>query len=189
MIKLNKKNLETDRLILLPYNIIYFEEVFRLISSNKPRLIQSFPKLLKANETLSNSKDYVQQKIFDWNNNKAFAFMISDKGNQNLIGHFNIKDIDWKKKQAELSYFIDGKMEKRGLTTEALQKILSICFLTLKMKNVFSRIVSTNVASQKVAEKSGLKYEGTYYQDYITYDNKVVDTYKYGISEEDFFRR
>jgi RimJ/RimL family protein N-acetyltransferase len=53
---------------------------------------------------------------------------------------------------------------------------------------VFARIVTTNIPSQKVVEKSGLKYEGAFYQDYTTYDNKVVDTYRYGISKEEYER-
>jgi len=87
-----------------------------------------------------------------------------------------------------LSYFIDVDKERKGLITEAIQKIIRLCFMVLPFERVFVRIVTTNIASQKTIEKAGLKYEGAFYQDYTTYDNQIVDTYCYGISKEEFER-
>src|SRR6218665_1137035 len=103
MIKLLKKNIETERLVLQPYQVKYYKDVFALIHKNKTRLTHSFPNMLKATETQDATQDYVQQKIFDWNKNKAFAYMIFHKETQQLIGHFNLKDIDWKKNECELA--------------------------------------------------------------------------------------
>jgi len=186
MIKFQRRNIETERMLLMPYNTKHYKEIFLLIQKNKTRLIHSFPNLLKATETIENTKDYVQQKMFDWNNNRAYGFMMTDKTNHQIIGHFNLKDIDWKARQCELAYFIDEDMEGKGLTTEALNALLQRCFLEIGFNRVFARIVTTNIPSQKVVEKSGLKYEGAFFQDYTTYDNKVVDTYRYGISKEEF---
>lgn len=186
--KLPRKDIPTERLILKPYEIKYYNEVFQLIHKNKPRLVHSFPNLLRATETLENTRDFVQNKIFDWNKDRAYGFMILNKNTNQLIGHINIKDIDWKKNQTELSYFIDVDMERKGLMTEAIQKIIRLCFIVLQFERVFVRIVTTNIASQKTIEKVGLKYEGAFYQDYTTYDNQIVDTYCYGISKEAFER-
>lgn len=188
MIKLQRKNIETERLILQPYQIKYYKDVFTLIQKNKTRLVHSFPNMLRATETETATKDYVQQKIFDWNKNKAFAFMIFYKATNELIGHFNLKDIDWKKKECELSYFIDENFAKKNLSSEAITILLHVCFRIIHFNRVTARIVSTNIASQKLVEKAGLKYEGAFYQDYTTYDNKLVDTYRYGISGEEFER-
>lgn len=188
MIKFQRRNIETERLVLEPYAIKYYNDFFRLIHKNKSRLVHSFPILLRSTETADMTKDFVQQKIFDWNNNRAYSFMIFDKPTHLLIGHFNLKDIDWKASQCELAYFIDKDFEKQGLITEVLNAILRTGFEKINLKHIFARIVTTNIASQKVAEKSGLKYEGAFYQDYTTYDNQVVDTCRYGISREDFIK-
>jgi RimJ/RimL family protein N-acetyltransferase len=188
MQKLHRKNIETERLILQPYSLKYYRQLFELIQRNKPRLTHSFPKLLSATETVEETWEYVQQKTFDWNRNKAFCFMIFQKEDAQLIGHFNIKDIDWKTRRCELAYFIDEAFNSKGLITEAMQRLLQTCFFELKMNHVFVRIVTSNAASQKVAEKVGLKYEGAFFQDYITYDKQVVDTCRYGISKEDYER-
>ncbi|HNK74643.1 MAG TPA: GNAT family protein [Chitinophagales bacterium] len=188
MTKLPKKIIETERLLLQPYHINLYKEVYVLIQKNKARLTHSFPNMLKATQTMENTKDYVQQKSFDWNNNKAFAYLLIDKNSQALIGHFNIKDIDWKKKEAELAYFIDIDYEKKGLITEAMQLIIRLCFTYLPFEHIFARIVIDNLSSQKVVEKSGLKYEGAFYNAYTTYDNMTVDTYRYGISKNDYIK-
>jgi len=186
--KLPRKDILTERLIIKPYEIKYYVEVFQLIQKNKSRLVDCFPNLLRATETLGNTKDFVQYKIFDWNKDRAFGYMVLDKNTSQLIGHINIKDIDWKKNQTELSYFIDVDFERKGLMTEVIQKIIRLCFVVLQFERVFVRIVTTNIASQKTSEKAGLKYEGAFYQDYTTYDNQIVDTYCYGISKEEFER-
>lgn len=188
MIKFQRSTIETERLLLKPYDVKLYKDVYQLIHKNKPRLIHSFPNLLGATETEIATKDYVQQKIFDWNNNKAYGLMLFDKSTQQLIGHFNLKDIDWKKNQCELAYFIDVDYEKQGLITEAMKMLLKIGFEKINFNRIFARIVTTNTASQKVVEKAGLKFEGAFYQDYKTYDNRIVDTYCYGISKEEFER-
>lgn len=189
MLKFQRRNIETERLQLEPYSVMYFKELFSLIQKNKPRLIHSFPKLLNATASIENTKDFAQQKVFDWNKNKAYGFLLFDKKTHQLIGHFNLKDIDWKTRQCELAYFIDEDFEKTGLITEALNRLLEICFNEIKFNHVFARIVTTNIPSQKVVEKAGMKYEGSFYQDYTTYDNRIVDTCRYGITKEDYDKR
>lgn len=186
--KLQRKNFETDRLLLKPYEIKYYNDFFLLIQKNKLRLTESFPNTLKATETPENTKSFVQQKIFDWNNNKAYGFLIFEKSVNQLIGYINTKDIDWKKNQTEIAYFIDEDFENKGLTTEALQIILKISFLLIQLNRVFARIATNNIASQKLAEKVGLKYEGAFFQDYSNSDNEIVDTHCFGISKEEFRR-
>ena len=76
MIKFQRSILETERLFLKPYDIKLYNDVYHLIQKNKLRLVYSFPLLLRATETEIATKDYVQQKIFDWNNNKAYGLSL-----------------------------------------------------------------------------------------------------------------
>src|SRR3954469_11590543 len=128
MIKLHRRIIETERLYLQPYALKHADTLFHLIHKNKPRLLHSFPKLLFATETRDATKDFVQQKIFDWNKNKAYALLLFNKEDHHLVGHLNVKDIDWKLLQCELAYFIDEDFKKQGLITEALNCVLKICF-------------------------------------------------------------
>ena len=189
MIKLLRKNIETERLVLQPYEIKYYNDFFYLVQRNRDRLLHSFPKTIKSTDTIGNTKEFVQQSIFDWNNNKAYSFLIFDKSANQLIGYLTMKNIDWKKNQTELAYFIDKDFEQKGLMSESINIILKICFKVIQFDSVFARIATTNIASIKAIEKVGLKYEGAFLQDHTTYDNQIVDTYRYGISKEEFERK
>ncbi len=188
MVKFSRRIIETERIQLHPYALKYYEPVFLLIRKNKTRLSDSFPNLLKSTETEMETKEFVRRKINDWNRNKTYALMIVYKSNQELIGHFNLKDIDWKTGVCEIAYFIDADFEQRGLATEVIRRMLSVCFDDIALNHVFARIVSDNIASQKAAEKSGLKYEGAFLKSPAIQDNTMLETYRYGISREDYLR-
>ena len=61
--KFQRRTLETGSLFLLPYDIKFYIEVFDLIQKNKERLQDDFHRLLRSTETLTTTKDYVQNKI------------------------------------------------------------------------------------------------------------------------------
>lgn len=188
MIKFPRRIIETERIQLYPYTLKYYEPVYRLVQNNKARLIDSFPNLLRSTETEMDTREFVRRKINDWNKNKTYALMIVYRPNQELIGHFNLKDIDWKAGVGEIAYFIDVGFEGQGLATEAIRCMLTVCFEEIGLNHVFARIVSDNIASRKAAEKSGLKYEGAFLKSQIMLDNTMVETHRYGLSREDYFR-
>ncbi|MBK9329862.1 MAG: GNAT family N-acetyltransferase [Sphingobacteriales bacterium] len=188
MIKFSRRIIETERIQLYPYALKYYEPFFRLIQKNKTRLSDSFPNLLKSTETDTDTKEFMQRKINDWNKNKNYALIIVYKSNHELIGHFNLKEIDWKTGVGEIAYFIDAGFEQRGLATEVICRMLSVCFEDIGLNHVFARIVSDNIASQKAAEKSGLKYEGAFFKSHTMHDHTMVETYRYGLSREDYLR-
>jgi RimJ/RimL family protein N-acetyltransferase len=188
MLNFPVKTIETRRLYLHPYSLKWYKEFHHLVRKNRLRLSDSFSSLLKTTQTEEETYRFIQQKITDRNKQKSFGYMIFLKDSPLPIGHFNIKDINRKNQECEMAYFIDEDYAQQGLISEAFMPMLEFCFDELNMTRVTVRIVTGNAASLKVAEKSGLKYEGTYYQDYLTFDNRPVDTYRYGISRNEFVK-
>lgn len=164
----------------------YYKEVYELTQNNKERLQHNFQRLLANTTTLNATKDYVQSKIYDWNNNKSFAFLILEKSTHQLIGHFNIKDIFWKGRQCELSYFIDINHEGKGLMTEAMNLIVKYCFRHLQLQHILVRILSDNESSRKMVEKCGFKYEGAFYNQSSIESSFVTAMLRYGLSKEEY---
>jgi ribosomal-protein-alanine N-acetyltransferase len=180
--------IETERLLLQPYALNYSASFFELIQDNRAILAESFPLLLSSTATIPDTKDFIQQRIFDWNKNKAFGFFFFLKEKEPLIGYLNIKDIDWKTAKGEIAYFIDRDYYQQGLATEALRELLHICFEELELSHVQARVSTINIPSIKLLEKVGLQYEGTFHKDFITYHKEAIDTYRYGISKESYER-
>lgn len=170
------------QLNLLPYTKGYEVDFLQLVKANKDRLINSFPNLLQKLIEQNNVNLYFEEKIKKWNQNSEFAYLIFYQNV--LIGHFNIKDVDFKKSCAELSYFIDKDFEGRGIVSSIIENRKDFIFNTLNLKTIKARCAIDNKASEKVMLKVGMHYEGTIYQNYIAYDDKIIDTYIYALEKK-----
>jgi ribosomal-protein-alanine N-acetyltransferase len=184
--KIERRQIETDKLILKPYHVGVEADLFRLIQDNLPDLTQSFPQMLSATRTLEDTKEYIQAKIRQWNKNEALPFLIYH--NDVIAGHFNLKDIDWKVPRLELAYWIDHALRRKGLMTEVIAQMLQFGFNGLGMERIMAKVVTSNIASERVLQKAGMKYEGTFIKDYRTFDNRIVDTHIYALTKSDFIR-
>jgi len=187
--KFPRQTIETERLLLMPYQQKYTGEYFTLIQKNKNRLKDSFPTILRSTTSEPDTHHFIQQKIVDWNKNKAYAFLLFYKENRQLIGHLNLKALDWKKRQAEIAYFIDEDFVCRGLTSEAILRVMQIVFNQLEFQRLFAKVIPSNKASVSVLEKCGLRYEGAFFSDFTTYDHQQTDTNCYGITRDVFLRQ
>ena len=186
MNKYFRKHIPTKQLIIQPFNMDICVDFYELVQQNTAWICDNFPTLLKHTLTINDTKNYVQQRIFDWNKDKSYAYIICDVTHKKPIGYFNIKDVDWRKKQCEFSYFIDDKQKNKGLMTEAIQAIILNIFTTTTIQHIVVQINHTNLQSIKVAEKCWFKYEGTFYKPSSNGNNTLTDTAVYGITKEAF---
>ena len=168
-----------DKICLKPYQKGYEEAFFQLVRKNFDRLQNHFPSLLKKNESIENTKTYIDEKIKLWNKCQEFAYMIFNE--QEIIGHFNIKDIDWKKKTVELAYWIDSDSENKGIVTNIVKNRINYIFSELDIIKIIARCHVENMQSEKIMQKCGMHYEGTVHNLYKNYQNISVDTYLYSI--------
>jgi [ribosomal protein S5]-alanine N-acetyltransferase len=76
------------------------------------------------------------------------------------IGIFPQTDIH--RKNAEMGYWLAEDYWGRGIMTEAVKQIIEYGFNTFDITRIFARPFSTNIASQRVLEKSGMKLEGRF---------------------------
>jgi len=166
---------------ILPYQTGFEESFLELVQRNKERLMEGFPNLLQKNEHIIGTKSYFVEKIHQWNKNIAYAYLIFFE--KELIGHFNIKDINVKKSTVELSYFIDKNYEKRGIVFSIIENRKTFIFDVLNIKTIKARCATDNTTSEKVMQKAGMQYEGTIHQNYRSYNNIMIDTYIYSISK------
>lgn len=170
-----------DSIFLVPYQYGFEFDFFNLVQKNMDRLKDSFPNMVRKNETVDGTKGYFEEKNTFWNKNIEYANLIFFE--ELLIGHFNIKDINIKKSTVELSYFIDKDFEKRGIVFQIIENRKKFIFNQLNIKTIKARCNINNKESEKVMQRAGMQYEGTIYQNYKTYDEMPVDTYIYSITQ------
>lgn len=63
------------------------------------------------------------------------------------------------RKNAELGYWLGEKYWGNGILTRAIPQVLAFAFKTYDLSRVFARPFGTNVASQRVLEKTGFTLE------------------------------
>lgn len=164
---------------LKEYELPVAEALYNLVNKNRKRLEQSFPITVDACDTLENAKFLILRFVHERQNGIMLTYGIYLKDNPKLIGHIFAKSIEWKISKCELGYWIDSDYEGQGYATEALNLLTSYCFETLKIKNLFIRIIPGNVASRKVAEKAGFTKQGLLRNDFRTSDDELVDVEYY----------
>ena len=63
------------------------------------------------------------------------------------------------KKNAELGYWIGKEYWNKGIISKAIVQMIDFGFNTYDITRIFAKTFGTNVASQKVLEKTGFKLE------------------------------
>jgi len=116
--------------------------------------------LLPHPYTLKNAKDFIKITKKNQRQKKAFELGIELRETHSIIGMISLMNIDWKNKNAELGYWLGKKYWKKGIMTEAIQLLLQYGFTTSKLERVYAKVLHPNIASAKLLEKSGFRYEG-----------------------------
>ena len=73
------------------------------------------------------------------------------------IGIFPQTDVH--RKNAEMGYWLAEDYWGRGIITGAVERIIEYGFKSFDINRIFARPFSTNLASQRVLEKAGMKLE------------------------------
>ena len=93
------------------------------------------------------------------NPTKAFAIEVNGKP-VGSIGIFPQTDIH--SKNAEIGYWLAEEFWGFGITTHAVKQIVEYGFNTFNINRIFARPFGSNIGSQKVLEKAGMKLEAKY---------------------------
>ncbi len=86
---------------------------------------------------------------------------------------------------AQLGYWIDEEYAGRGFVPEGVALVLRFAFDDLRLHRIEVAIVPRNVASRKVAEKLGLRSEGTA-ERFLQINGVYEDHARYAITSEEW---
>ncbi len=166
------REIETPRLRLRQFTPNDLDDLCRLYSN--PDVMRYVGKGVRTkNETqtaLSSILKYYEPNLGMW------AVIYKDDGK--LIGRCGLWFLD-NTAEVELGYLLDKSYWGKGLATEASHASLKYGFEVVKLEKIVAIARPENIASRRVMEKVGMKYE----KDAYFYNTNVV---YYAISRDDY---
>lgn len=117
---------------------------------------------------------------------RRVQFELVEKSTQTPIGLIGFDALNWPNRFGEISMMIgDPTMWNRGYGTDAVQLLLKYGFDELNLHKILTMILAPNRAALRVAEKCGMRLEGTFKADYFL-QGTYVDDLVYSILETEW---
>lgn len=148
--------LETPRLQLRHLNINDLEELYALYRD--PEIRRYFPEGVLSYEDTREELEWFLNGHPEYPELGLWATV--QKGSGTFIGRCGL--LPWEidgKLEIEIAYLLDKHFWHQGLATEAANGILSYAFERLNLTRLICLMDPENIASQKVAERIGMKLE------------------------------
>ena len=178
--------LETERLILRPFELSDTESVYRNLASD-PDVVRFM--CYEVCESLEAAHKHIEQWLEYFNKltpgSSWCLFSIVLKSGGELIGTIDFHENDREAHAAEIGYQLGKAWWGNGYATEALRAIIDYCFESVDLNRLWADHDSRNIASGKVLRKAGMLYEGTARQCYVR-KGHVADKVSYAILREDW---
>jgi ribosomal-protein-alanine N-acetyltransferase len=138
------------------YRIYSHPELFKYMSNEKPLLWKQ-------------TRAVIHSITENWQKYHFGVWAVVYKKNQKLIGHCGLKFLG-NTTEIQVGYLLLKSYWGRGLATEAAEAALQYGFEVVKLENIVAVAKPENIASRRVMEKVGMKYE----KDAYYYHNNVV---------------
>ncbi len=88
-------------------------------------------------------------------------------------------------RRCEVGYDLHRAHWRRGIATEVMQTVIPWCFENLNLNRIEADITSGNRASQRVLEKLGFVYEGTW-REQVFEHGRFVDIVQFGLLRREY---
>ncbi|MEG3899410.1 MULTISPECIES: GNAT family N-acetyltransferase [unclassified Microcoleus] len=167
------QEIETARLYLRQFTPDDLDELYRIYSD--PEIM----KYLTGVKTREETEIAIHTMLQRWEQNNFGMWALIHKIDRKLIGRCGLAFLD-KTPEVELGYAIDKVYWNQGLATEASFASLNYGFKILKLERIVAIARPENIASQRVVQKVGMKYEknARYYETDVLYYSISRETYE-----------
>ena len=149
--------IETDRLIIRDLEKKDKEQIFKIVWQNEViRFMKDWSENIPSADSLEGYIDWhqTQKESTDMYECKRYAVALKDS--DLLIGTVGM-GLEDTINEVEMAYFIDEEYQGKGYATEALKALFGWCMEVSDLNYMVLTIDCANVASCKVAEKSGFE--------------------------------
>lgn len=133
-------------------------------------------RLAKASAMLT---DFEAQAVTEY-------FFFAQWGDE-IVGHFALKEVNYKMQTAEFAYGIAAEHRDRGLATPLLKTATQKVFAETPLRKLIGYVHVDNLASRRAVERAGYRQEGLL-REHCIIQGKPADQALYGLLREEFRR-
>lgn len=175
---------DTARLQLRPLVMGEARELLQVVVASRDELgrFMAWPRDL---HDITQARHYVRLGREAGVAGRAVRLGVFDRGNGELLGSIELDNIDLRRSQGELGYWVRADRTRRGVATEAAWAMLRYGFETLRLHKVRADVAVGNHGSARVLEKLRFTREGTLREDRPIAD-QFVDHWRYGLLAREF---
>lgn len=136
---------------------------------------------------IEETADFVARSAAEWEKGESFSFSICDAQTGWYLGGSAINHIVWEYKYANLGYWVRTREAGRGVATAATLLVARFGLEDLGLQRIEIVAAVGNLASQRVAEKTGALKEGVMRKRLLLH-GRAHDAVLYSLVAEDFVR-
>jgi len=103
---------------------------------------------------------FIARSATGWERGEQYNFAIFDAMDQTLLGSVGLNRLDRTNRSANIGYWVRRSRTQCGTATAALRLIAGFGLQELNLRRLEILVPDHNVASRRVAEKAGAKFEG-----------------------------
>ena len=144
--------------------------LYVLVDSNRKYLRQWLPWVDKQQGPHDSGK-FIEGARNDNQAGVALTLGIEHQGG--IVGVIGFHEFDNDNRQASMGFWISSSHQGKGIVSSSCARLIEYAFTDLGLNRVVMKIAEDNVPSRRVAERSGLAYEGTSKQSEWLYDHFV----------------
>lgn len=166
-------SIETTRLILRRFSP---EDTFDMYSNwaNDEKTLKYLPWGPHKDINVTNRR--ILSWVESYKKPDVYIWAIYLKSDNQVIGSISMEMSNDKEESCELGYCIGRSYWGRGIATEALRAVIHYLFYEVGYRMIFARHDTENIASGKVMQKAGMRYERT-----IPYAGRRRDGSEYNV--------
>jgi ribosomal-protein-serine acetyltransferase len=109
---------------------------------------------------LADARSFIAQCEANRETEAQYNFAIFDEQDQTLLGGVGLNRIDWNHRCANIGYWVRRSRTRQGVATAAARLIARYGLEELGFQRLEILFPANNAASQRVAQKTGAKFEG-----------------------------
>lgn len=158
--------LETPRTIVRRYERGDGPALFAVVDGSRDALMPWMLWAVTDHLHVDDSIHYVERQRRSYFEGTDFAYGIFDRASGALIGGTGLHDLRARTRQAEVGWWMSAEHRGRGLCAEAVDALITQALAPVDdggwgLRRVVAYVPTANLASRRVAEKLGLRLEGT----------------------------